>query len=173
MRTVLYGSVGINGYIGQASAEHPIAPAVLGDFLARVAQAGNVTMGRRTAELMTSQLMTSQGAGSALAGGDVDLVVLSKAGYRLPGVHPASNPEEALEFLAGRGHATALVGGGAATDNAFLGAGLVSELYLNILPRLTGPGPSLSLADGRFAEAELLDTTALTDGIVQLRYRCC
>jgi hypothetical protein len=38
-------------------------------------------------------------------------------------------------------------------------------------PHLTGEGLNMSLADGRFAEARLLDMTTLGEAVVQLRYK--
>jgi dihydrofolate reductase len=126
-----------------------------------VQRAGNVIVGRRTFDLMNAT------GGAALAGADV--VVLSTTGDIL-GAHVADRPEEALRILAVRGHATALIGGGAETDSSFLRAGLVDELYLNVLPFLSADGPRLSLADGQLTEAGLLGMTTLGTATAQLHY---
>ena len=76
----------------------------------------------------------------------------------------------ALERLREHGHTTALVGGGAELDAAFLSEGLVDEMYLNILPIAHGSGRPLSLAEGAVARLALEGTSKLSDSIVQLRY---
>jgi dihydrofolate reductase len=166
VRTIVYASLTANGHFGRADDGRSIRPEVLTDFVAHVKQAGNVIMGRHTFDLMRSVP-----AGSAMSGTDSDLVVLSGSVHELAGVQVARRPEEALAALERLGHDTALVGGGAATDDAFLRAGLVDELYLNVLPYLSGPALTIALAEGQFADAELLDTTTLGDGVVQLHYR--
>ena len=82
----------------------------------------------------------------------------------------ATGPQEALSLLEQAGHETALLGGGAAVDDAFLRVGLVDELYLNVLPYLSGPALNVSLPDGEFVDARLLDATRLGMSVVQLHY---
>ncbi|HTE63931.1 MAG TPA: dihydrofolate reductase family protein [Solirubrobacteraceae bacterium] len=162
MRSVLYASLTVNGYVSHADGESSIAPEVLADFARHVQRAGNVIIGRRTFDLMTAT-----GGGGALTGADV--VVLSTTGD-IPGAHVANRPEEALNILDARGHTTALIGGGAVTDASFLHAGLVDELYLNLLPFLSSDGPRLALADGQLTETSLIGITTLGTATAQLHY---
>ena len=88
----------------------------------------------------------------------------------MPGLACAPTPSAALELLRERGHSTALVAGGERLHNAFLAAGLVDELILNVAPFLEDEGFKLVLPRGEHRELDLLESKPLGGDLVQLRY---
>ncbi|WP_276356927.1 dihydrofolate reductase family protein [Cohnella caldifontis] len=164
MKVKLWATLSANGNYAQSSAENPPKKEALDDFAAHVREAGNFIVGRRTFEFFRA------GGGAGFSG--IDIVVVSKGVTEIPGVKVAKSPQEALDYLRDKGHATALVSGGADLHNAFLGAGLADELIFNVAPVLEGKGLNL-LADTeryRFEAVELVDCKPLGGGVVQLRY---
>lgn len=77
-------------------------------------------------------------------------------------------PEQAVGAAGDDGHTQMLVAGGAKTYEAFLSAGLVDTITLNILPTLTEDG--LRVAVDASGKLELNDHSELGDGVLQLRY---
>lgn len=84
----------------------------------------------------------------------------------------AETPERVLADLAARGYTTVVLSGGAQTYHAFLGAGLVDELWLTIEPLAFGRGVSLFGDEPLNNVAlDLLECERLGDHAVHLRYR--
>ncbi|MGN9913903.1 dihydrofolate reductase family protein [Phytohabitans sp. LJ34] len=159
MQTTLYASLTANGFLVRAGGEREIPAPILTDFLGHVRRCGNVVVGRRTAELIRATGSPAEFAG-------INVVVLS----RNPGRGVATSPEEALRLLAARGHAEALLGGGAGANASFLERGLVDDIYLNVVPVLTPAGPALPAAP-QPADLRLLDVRQLAGSAVQMHYR--
>jgi len=167
MKTILWATLTANGNYAQSSAEHPPRPEALADFAAQARAAGNFIVGRRTFEGFQA------GAGS---GGNpfaaLDIVVVSHTAKPVPGITVVASPREALAHLERKGHATALIAGGAALHNAFLGAGLVDELMFDIVPVLEGKGLNLVSDQSayRYQDLALASTRSLGAGITQLHF---
>jgi dihydrofolate reductase len=163
MNTILYVSLTTNGYVVQPDAVHPIPKEILANFRQVVQKTGNLINGRRTYELTR--------AGGALdALSHVTYVVVSHEQLTAEGVEVVASPEAALQYLEQKGFRTALVGGGAGLDASFLSQGLVDEVYLNVEPSLTGAGLTIPGASGAHVALSLIETTRLSDSIVQLHY---
>ncbi|MBO7746849.1 dihydrofolate reductase family protein [Paenibacillus sp. MWE-103] len=166
MKTLLWATLSANGNYAQSGPGNPPKPEALADFAAQAAAAGNFIAGRRTFEAMRG----NGGAGGPFAA--LDIVVVSRNAGELPGATVVRSPEEALAYLAERGHETALIGGGAEIHNAFLGAGLADEAVFNVAPVLEGKGLNLLIDTEHYAckQVRLLDCKPLGGGVVQLRY---
>jgi dihydrofolate reductase len=163
MNTILYVSLTANGYVVQPDEGYPIPKEILANFRQVVQQTGNLINGRRTYELAR--------AGGALdALSHVAFVVVSHEKLTAEGVEVVASPEAALQYLEHKGFRTALVGGGAGLDASFLSQGLVDEVYLNIEPSLTGAGLTIPATEGEHVALSLIETTRLSDSIVQLHY---
>lgn len=80
-------------------------------------------------------------------------------------------PEEILKFLEAKGYQSAVLGGGAGTNAAFLAANLVDEILITVEPKIFGRG--LNFTEGKNLELnlELLEVNELGDNAVQLRYK--
>jgi dihydrofolate reductase len=163
MNTILYVSLTANGYVVQPDEGHPIPKEILAHFRQVVQQTGNLINGRHTYELARAG-----GALDALA--HVAYVVVSHEPWTAEGVEVVASPEAALQYLEHRGFRTALVGGGAGLDAAFLSQSLVDEVYLNVEPSLTGAGLTIPGASGAHVALSLIETARLSDSIVQMHY---
>ena len=73
----------------------------------------------------------------------IEILILSNREDKLEGYKIVKSPEEAVEYISSKGLNEIAVGGGAATFNAFLDMDLVTDVYLNINPLITGYGNTL------------------------------
>jgi dihydrofolate reductase len=80
------------------------------------------------------------------------------------------SPERLVARLAGRGYATAVLGGGAQTFRAFLAARAVDELWLTVEPRTFGRGITLLGDEPLALRLHLLECRRLGTDSVLLRY---
>jgi riboflavin biosynthesis pyrimidine reductase len=186
LKTVLWATLTANGNYAQSSPEHPPKQEALDDFAVQARAAGNFIVGRRTFEALQAAaggspaalrslwaMRTPHDPGSAHKKPQgIDIVVVSKSVKDIPGIKVVGSPQEALNYLHERGHATALLSGGAGLHNTFLGQGLVDELILNVAPVLEGKGLNLLLDQGhyQYKDAQLLDFKSLGGGVVQLHF---
>jgi dihydrofolate reductase len=169
MKTILWAILTANGNYGQSSPENPPDKEAVNDFVAQAKIAGNFIVGRKTFAGM-------QASGGDAFGEDafanVDIVVVSTSVKEIPGVKVVEAPQEALSYLQGKGHQTALLVGGAELHNAFLGRGLVDELIFDVAPILEGKGLNILLDQDqyKYKHVQLLDFKSLGGGVVQLHY---
>lgn len=164
MKTVLWATLTANGNYARSTPTRPPKPEALADFAAQVGACGNFIVGRQTFEQFQAQ---PRGASNPFA--STDIVVVSRS-LDVPGATVARSPEAALAHLRERGHGTALLAGGEQLHNAFLAAGLVDELIINVAPSLEGEGLRLLLPTGGFQALQLLGSRELGGGVFQLRY---
>lgn len=166
MKTVLWATLTANGNYAQSGPENPPKKEALNDFAAQAKAAGNFIVGRRTFEAMRG----NGGGGGPF--GDIDIVVVSRNASDMPGVTVARTPREALDYLQGKGHQTAVISGGADIHNSFLEQDLVDEAIFNVAPVFEGKGLNLLIdtENYRYRNAQLLDCKPLGGGVVQLRY---
>lgn len=164
MKTILYMTLTANGFFGQADETHPIRKEILDNFRQSVGKIGNLIIGRRTYDLMRDQ--NAQGGFSG-----IKVVIVSHSPLQAEGVSVAASPHEALQHLEQKGFDTALVGGGAQLDSAFLSQGLVDEIFLNLEPFAVNKGIMLVMGEGSEANLQLIGTAKLSDNIIQLHYR--
>jgi dihydrofolate reductase len=162
VKVLLYASLAANGLMMSADPSHRTPDAILGDFVRHARDIGSLILGR-----VTYEMMNRLGASTLFEG--VELVVVSSQSIATPGAHLASSPDGAIGLLGDGGHTRALLGGGAALYSAFLAAGLVDELCLNVVPVLTSRGTPITAATEPRA-LRLLSSAALIEGVTQLRF---
>ncbi|MBU4331782.1 dihydrofolate reductase family protein [Patescibacteria group bacterium] len=80
-------------------------------------------------------------------------------------------PADVLKHLENKGYETAILGGGAGTNAAFLKANLVDEILITIEPKVFGRGLNFTEGEDLDLELELLESKEIGDNAVQLRYR--
>jgi dihydrofolate reductase len=174
MKTILWATLTANGNYAQSSPEHPPKQEALNDFAAHARAAGNFIVGRHTFEGMqdSNRIAQAERADGGNPFGDLDIVVISQHVQEIPGVKLVASPQAALDYLQTKGHTTALLAGGTALHNAFLGQGLVDELIFNIAPVLEGKGYNLLLDTNhyQYRDVQLLDVKSSGGGVVQLHY---
>jgi len=85
--------------------------------------------------------------------------------------------QAALDFCADRGVETLLLEGGAQLNYAALAEGVVDEIFLTVMPYVSGDSHAAAFADGAnplghpFLELELLSSEAAASGEIFLHYR--
>lgn len=138
-------------------------------FVQKVVQAGNIIIGRKTFEVICK-----------LAGGEanipfifpnVEIVILS-SNTEISKTHVVINdPEAALKYLTEKGYEEIVIGGGTAVYNAFLEKHLITDLYFNFVPVLTGDGGVLVGNAAIFDQLHLVESKTLEGGVVQIYAR--
>jgi len=127
-----------------------------------MAKSGNCVLGRKTYE---------EYAGSGGSFGNADVMVLSHAVHVSPQVITAHSPQEAIKILHDYNHHSILIGGGDSVLNAFLQAGLATELILNITPELAPLGCQLAIASLPTCPMKLINSRQLGSGMVRLHFQ--
>jgi len=80
-------------------------------------------------------------------------------------------PENIISFLNKRGYESAILGGGAKTNGAFLKAGLVDEILITVEPKIFGRGLNFTEGEDLDMDLELIESIEIGDHAVQLRYK--
>lgn len=80
-------------------------------------------------------------------------------------------PIEVINHLENRGFNSAILGGGAGTNAAFLKAGVVDEIWITIEPKIFGQGLNFTEGESLDIELKLLEVKEIGDNAVQVRYR--
>jgi len=81
------------------------------------------------------------------------------------------SPEETVAHLEGKGYQSAILGGGASTNAAFLKAGLVDEIIITVEPKVFGRGINFTEGQDLDMQLELLENKSIGDDCVLLRYK--
>jgi dihydrofolate reductase len=166
MHKVLYTSLSLNGQVlVQENRSTPPPMEVITNFIDHVREAGNMIMGRTSAQ----SLLMNPAALEMF--GPVRIVVLSHHLQDGDNYVVARSPEEALEHLSAQGFDHAFIAGGAKVYNAFLTKDLADELIINISPEITTNGISLVSRENFTVNYGLVASRALTRDITQLQYR--
>lgn len=137
-------------------------------FLECASRTGSVIWGRRTHERVT---VFNRGYLDRMW--ELEKIVVSRSEAFVPsdGFEVAHSPHAALELLASRGAEEATLAGGSVLNSAFVHAGLVDEVILNLEAVIVGDGISLLAPGG--GDVRLKgnpEFRRVSDRIVQLRY---
>jgi dihydrofolate reductase len=137
-------------------------------YSAFIASVDAIVMGRGTFDTVSAMADWPYGA--------TPVYVLSRSLSELPSGTPQSvhlvrgGPEDALVLAAARGHGSLYIDGGR-TIQAFLAAGLISEMTITVIPILLGSGRSLFGPLAADIELQLVSSRAYSFGFVQSHYR--
>ncbi|MFA5076139.1 MAG: dihydrofolate reductase family protein [Patescibacteria group bacterium] len=80
-------------------------------------------------------------------------------------------PAEVLKYVENKGFQSAILGGGAGTNSAFLAAGLVNEIMITVEPKIFGRGLNFTEGQDLDLNLELIEAKPIGDNAVQLRYK--
>lgn len=169
MKIILFAAISANGFIADENG--------LEDFLShknwvaftKLAQkTGNFIYGRNTYEAVKSW------EGDYL--GDfknVVKLVVSKDKTLNPerGFQRVDSPEEALDVLKKKNFEQVLVTGGSSIYSYYLSHNLIDELILDVNPVILGKGKPVFSFEGKEVNLELLNSSPIGDGILELCYR--
>ena len=168
MKITLYIATSINGYIAKPDDNTDwLSEEDNAGFEQKCSEYGNVVLGRRSFETLkedvpfpffgvTSVVMTHQ---------KIQNVWGDKA------IFTDASPEEIVAMLQDKGFENILVGGGGQVNAAFLKAGLIDEIYVDIEPVLFGKGIKLAADEEFDYKLELVDTKKLNASTVQVHYK--
>ncbi len=164
MKTVLYLAVSVNGMIAGQNDEAPWSNTIWEAYVRTVEHFGNIIVGHTTYKIMKKS-------------GDFDsfmvkpfCVVLSSEPISDTEVFTTTNLQETIDVVRQKGFSKALIGGGCKTATAYLQAGLIDEIQLDIEPILLGKGIPFLQDSTIAAKLTLKDVKPLDEGVVHLTY---
>lgn len=139
MKVTVIANISANGRILIAdNPHHQLPPEAMEFYVQFVKQVGNVVIGLKTFE----NFLKFPKEVKELFNG-IEIIILSDKPYTVDGYKTVSSPEEAVAYMSGKGVQEIAVGGGAGTFNAFIDKDLVTVIYFNINPIITGAGAIL------------------------------
>src|SRR5690606_10891552 len=163
MKVTVIGNISANGRLLVSDNPHHQLPIEAMEFYVQfVRQVGNVVIGLNTFENFQNFPKNVK----ELFNG-VEIVILSDSPYQADDYKIVGSPEEAIEYISAKGLKEMAVGGGIGTFNAFIDKDLVTDIYFNINPLITGVGGILasnSELNSKFKHTEY----ELKDGFLQL-----
>jgi dihydrofolate reductase len=166
MEIALYVSVSVNGRVllGE-NPNHQVPQEIVGHFMERAIQSGNLILGRKTANMFFQYEAIRQ----TLAG--TEILVLSRDRQLTEGVHHVASPEEAVNHLREKGFEKVFVGGGTETYQSFMEKGLLTDLFVNVLPIVSGSGGDFAYGEDLLLQFKLNEYKTLVNDIIQLHYK--
>jgi len=163
MKVTVIANISANGRLLVSDNPHHQLPAGAMEFYVQfVRQVGNVVIGLKTFE----NFQNFPKEVKELFNG-VEIVILSDSPYQADDYKIVGSPEKAIEYISAKGLKEMAVGGGIGTFNAFIDKDLVTDIYFNINPLITGVGGiigSNSELNSKFKHTEY----ELKDGFLQL-----
>jgi dihydrofolate reductase len=166
MKTILYMTISLDGYIARTDGNMDYGlPASWDSYFNFCKRTGNLIIGRKTYDVMTKD---------EFAVGCLYVVMTKK-----PVVEPKiknviffeGTPQEAIEMLKARGFGSVGLGGGGKLNSAFLNAGLIDEMIIDIEPVVIGQGIKIFPETTAEFKFELIDDNRLSGDEMQLRYK--
>ncbi|SHL13956.1 Dihydrofolate reductase [Chitinophaga jiangningensis] len=164
MTITLVANISANGKVLLSENKHHHAPQEASASFIQVAmEAGNLILGRKTLEFIEQLPEAARGFLS-----DLEIVLLSGTVQHAGAYKVVNSPQEAISYLQAKGFNTIAIGGGTKTYNAFLNANLVTDIYFNIIPVITGNGGELGTNANLESTFKLKAHKLLSDQIVQI-----
>jgi len=168
MKVISYMAITPNGFIARKNDDTSfVTGRDFREFTALTKRVGNVIIGMRTYVICK--------AAGQLPFSDALHVVMTR-GYSRDSrsknmLFTSKSPAEIIRMLKGMGFKTALVGGGAHVGASFMKAGLIDELYLDVMPAIFCVGVPL-FAEASFEyKLKMLGSRRVSKNEVLLRYR--
>ncbi len=163
MKVTVIANISANGKVLLSDNPHHQLPAEAMEFYLEFAKkAGNLVIGLKTFE---NFLTFPQEVKDHFNG--IEIVILSETPYPSKDYKTVQSPEEAIEYMLGKGLHEMAVGGGTGAFNAFIDKDLVTDIYFNVHPLITGVGGVLGNSNelnSKFKHKEY----QLKDGFIQL-----
>jgi len=166
MKAILYMAMTANGYIAKENDETPWSDAVWDGYYEFVKKRGNITLGRRTYEIMKEVNEFEK------LGFPITVVVSHSANRGSSGKTVfVSSPREAIAVMQEKDVDEMIVGGGSTLNAGFFEEGLLDEIYLDIDPLLFGRGIKLFAETNAEAKLCLLEVIKLSEDTIRLHYK--
>ncbi len=159
-----------NGYIAREDGDEDWLPTEGWDeFLELAKKFNNIVMGRETYEQVTARYQDYNFNNVEC---DHKIIVTRNNAFVAPeGYIVVHSPEEAIDYSRDKGLAELFLIGGGKLNTEFMKRGLINEIQLTINPYIIGAGRSFVAPDQLDLPLELIDSTVLSKGRVQIRYK--
>ncbi|WP_353197522.1 dihydrofolate reductase family protein [Parapedobacter defluvii] len=155
MKVTVIANISANGRVLLSdNPAHVASQGAMAFYLNRAKAAGNLVIGKKTYDIFQQIPGASQEAFSG-----IEIVLLSASPFTTDKHQVVSSPEEAIKYLAAKGFDEIAVGGGTQTYNSFIENDLVTDIYFNISPLVTGGGGVLVNDLGLNTKFKLADHT--------------
>ncbi|SHM64831.1 Dihydrofolate reductase [Chitinophaga jiangningensis] len=165
MKVNLIANISHNGQVLLAGkSNHNVPQEALGYFFQLTNNIKSLVLGSATFKVLES----FGGAEQVFPG--VEIVVLSAGNFSSDKYKVARTPEEALSYLSEKGFTATVLGGGTKTYNAFLEAGLVTDIFFNLIPVIVGDGGVIGDKDNFVTRFKIVENKMLTEEILQVQY---
>ncbi|WP_293943869.1 MULTISPECIES: dihydrofolate reductase family protein [unclassified Sphingobacterium] len=140
MKVTVIANISANGRILISDNQHhKLPPEAMEFYIQSVRRVGNVVIGLKTFE---NFLNFPDPVKEHFNG--IEIIILAGKSYTTDGYKTVASPEEAIAYMSSQGVHEIAVGGGAGTFNAFLDKDLVTDIYFNVSPIITGAGAILA-----------------------------
>jgi dihydrofolate reductase len=164
MKITVIANISANGKVLLAeNSNHQVPQEAMGIFMQIANQAGNLVIGKKTFEIFKQ---FPGGANSIFP--NVEIVVLSTSETTKENYKVVRSSEEAIKYLAEKGFKEIAVGGGTKAYNAFLDKDLITDIYFNVSPIITGNGGVLGTNNELTKKFRLNEHKLLSGDILQL-----
>lgn len=164
MQVILYMAITANGLIAREDDSVDwLSPQSWASYKKILQDTGCAVIGRRTYELMSLEEFVK----------DCLYVVLTSKPFKSQNpniIFTHQSPREILRFLEDKGLHTVCVAGGGRVNSAFIKAGLIDELYLDVEPIILGQGISLFWPDNFEFNLQLVGVDKLNNTL-RLHYK--
>jgi len=166
MKVILYMAVSADGFIATKDGDSDwVSEVDAQNFERKIAEAGCVILGGKTFDQYEGDLFPLE---------DVTNVVISRrqrTQSKYSNVVFVKSVEDALKSAKNKNRNTVLLIGGGTINGFFLNKGLIDEIFLSVHPLVLGDGIKLFEGSNLTVNLELLDSSELGEGLVQLHYK--
>lgn len=136
MKVTIIANISANGKILLSDNPHHKLPKETMDFYLKYAnKVGNLIIGLKTFE--NFQQFPEE---IKVHFKGIKIIILSNTSHTIEGYKVIESPEKAIDYLTAKGIQEVAIGGGTGTFNAFIDKDLVTDIYFNISPLITGNG---------------------------------
>ena len=155
----------VNGMIATKNDDTPWSQTIWDNYYHIAKKFKALVIGRRSFEIMQATDEFKK------IGNPLTIVLSTKATAVPEGFLRASSPRQALSLLKERGFKKALLGGGAATNAAFMEEDLVDEVYIDIEPAIFGKGIPLFASANFMTKLRRTAVQQREGGVMHIRYK--
>ncbi|QNL48106.1 dihydrofolate reductase family protein [Olivibacter sp. SDN3] len=163
MKVTVIANISVNGKVLLSdNPNHDTPQEAMAFYLKFAKQTGNLVIGKKTYQLFQQIPDDNKEVFSG-----IEIVLLSTEPQTTDKHKVVSKPEEAIKYLYEKGFKEIAVGGGTKTYNSFIEKNLVTDIYFNISPIITGDGGVLANNIDLNTKFRLADHI-VNDGFIQL-----
>ncbi|OGK40540.1 hypothetical protein A3F34_03220 [Candidatus Roizmanbacteria bacterium RIFCSPHIGHO2_12_FULL_44_10] len=164
MKVILYMAISVNGMIARDNDDTSwVSKDSWKSYLEIISKTGAAIVGNKTFQLMKKDEFIE----------NCTYVVVSRKEQKISSdnILSATSVKSALELLESKQISQACIIGGGEINAAFMKAGLIDEVFLDIEPILLGKGIPLFKNSQFTSKLELIETRKIWEGTLQLHYR--